>query len=84
MMRAVVCESFAGPDALRIGEIENPQPAAGQVLVDVHAASVSFMECLMVAGKYQMRPQTPFVPGTDAAGVVSAVDAGGSVLTRSR
>ena len=76
IMRAVICESFSGPDALRIGETENPQPAAGQVLVDVHAASVSFMECLMVAGKYQMRPPTPFVPGTDAAGVVSAVGAG--------
>jgi NADPH2:quinone reductase len=75
-MRAVVCESFAGPDSLKLEEIENLNPAPGQVLVDVHAASVSFMECLMVAGKYQLRPQTPFVPGTDAAGVVSVVGAG--------
>ena len=75
-MRAVVCESFGGLDALRIGETGNPQAAAGQVLVDVHAASVSFMDCLMVSGKYQMRPPTPFVPGTDAAGVVAAVGAG--------
>lgn len=75
-MRAVVCASFAGLDALSIGELESPRPAADQILVDVHAASVSFMDCLMVAGKYQMRPQTPFVPGTDAAGVVSAVGAG--------
>lgn len=37
-MRAFVCKSFAGPDALRIGEIEKLQPAAGQVPVDVHAA----------------------------------------------
>jgi len=56
--------------------MENPRPAAGQIVVDVHAASVSFMDCLMVAGKYQMRPQTPFVPGTDAAGIVSAVGEG--------
>ena len=75
-MRAVVCESFGGIEALKLGEIENPQAAAGHILVDVHAASVSFMDCLMVEGKYQMRPQTPFVPGTDAAGVVSAVGAG--------
>ena len=75
-MRAVVCESFGGLDALRIGETGNPQVAAGQILVDVHAASVSFMDCLMVSGKYQMRPPTPFVPGTDAAGVVAAVGAG--------
>ena len=75
-MRAVVCASFGGLESLSLGEIENPQAAAGQILVDVHAASVSFMDCLMVAGKYQMRPQTPFVPGTDAAGVVSAVGEG--------
>jgi len=78
-MRAVICETFAGPDALRMGEMDDPRPAAGQILVDVQAASVSFMDCLMVAGKYQMRPETPFVPGTDAAGVVSAV---GNEVTR--
>lgn len=75
-MRAVVCQSLTGLDALKIGEMESPRLAAGQILVDVHAASVSFMDCLMVTGKYQMRPQTPYVPGTDAAGVVAAVGDG--------
>ena len=75
-MRAILCDSFAGVEALRLGEIEGPRVAAGHILVDVHAASVSFMDCLMVAGKYQMRPPTPFVPGTDAAGIVSAVGDG--------
>jgi len=75
-MRAVVCDSFAGLNALAMGDMENPRPAAGQILVEVHAASVSFMDCLMVAGKYQMRPPTPFVPGTDAAGIVAAVGEG--------
>jgi NADPH2:quinone reductase len=75
-MRAVVCESFAGLDALKMGDMDDPLPAAGEILVEIHAASVSFMDCLMVAGKYQMRPQTPFVPGTDAAGVVKVVGAG--------
>ncbi|HUG21547.1 NADPH:quinone oxidoreductase family protein [Piscinibacter sp.] len=46
------------------------------MLIDVHAASVSFMDCLMVSGKYQMKPATPFVPGTDAAGIVRAVGPG--------
>jgi len=72
-MRAVICESFAGIDALKLGRLEQPHPAGDQILVDVHAASVNFMDCLLVAGKYQKRPQTPFVPGTDAAGVVAAV-----------
>jgi NADPH2:quinone reductase len=76
MMNAVVCESYSGIDSLKMGKIGNPQPAPGQILVEVHAASVSFMDCLMVAGKYQMRPPTPFVPGTDAAGIVSAVGKG--------
>lgn len=53
-----------------------PSPGAGEILVHVHAAAVNFMDCLMVAGKYQLRPQTPFVPGTDAAGVVTAVGEG--------
>jgi NADPH2:quinone reductase len=75
-MRAVICESFDGVDALKIGEMENPQLAADQILVEVHAASINFMDTLMVAGKYQMRPQVPFAPGTDAAGVVLAVGDG--------
>jgi NADPH2:quinone reductase len=76
MMNAVVCESYSGIDSLKMGKTGNPLPAPGQILVEVHAASVSFMDCLMVAGKYQMRPPTPFVPGTDAAGIVTAVGDG--------
>ena len=75
-MRAVICNSFEGLDALSIGETEDPIPASGQILVEVHAAAVSFMDCLMVAGKYQMKPQVPYVPGTDAAGIVLAVGDG--------
>ena len=80
-MRAVLCSSFTGPDDLRIGEIEEPKPAGDEILIDVHAASVSFMDQLMVSGLYQMRPPTPFVPGTEAAGVVVAV---GGQVTNSR
>jgi NADPH:quinone reductase len=72
-MKAVLCNEFTGPDDLRIGETEEPKPAADEILIDVHAASVSFMDHLMVSGLYQMRPSTPFVPGTEAAGVVVAV-----------
>ncbi len=72
-MRAVLCNSFDGPSALTVGEIAEPRPGPTEVLVDVHAASVTFMDLLMVSGQYQMRPPTPFVPGTDAAGVVVEV-----------
>jgi len=76
-MRAVLCSAFTGPEDLRIGEIEEPKPAGDEILIDVHAASVSFMDQLLVSGRYQMRPPTPFVPDTEAAGIVIAV--GGKV-----
>src|ERR1700712_3843187 len=69
-MRAVICSSFDGIDALELGELPEPDLGPGQVLVDVHAAALSFMDTLMVAGRYQMKPSLPFVPGSDAAGVV--------------
>jgi NADPH2:quinone reductase len=74
-MRAVLCNSFTGPQDLRISEIAEPTPAADEILIDVHAASVSFMDQLLVSGRYQMRPPLPFVPGTEASGVVVAVGA---------
>lgn len=75
-MRAVLCHDYADPSRLAVGEIEAPTPKAGEVLVDVHAAAVSFMDLLMAEGKYQMRPPLPYTPGTDAAGVVRAVGEG--------
>lgn len=80
-MRAVLCSAFTGPEDLRIGEIDEPKPANDEILIDVHAASVSFMDQLLVSGLYQMRPPTPFVPGTEAAGIVVAV---GGKVTRFR
>jgi NADPH2:quinone reductase len=78
-MRAVLCSTFTGPEDLWIGEIDEPVPANDEILIEVHAASVSFMDHLMVSGLYQMRPPAPFVPGTEAAGVVVAV---GEKVTR--
>lgn len=75
-MRAVICSSFNGIDALELGELADSVPGPSQVLVDVHAAALSFMDTLMVAGRYQMKPALPFVPGSDAAGVVLAIGDG--------
>ena len=72
-MRAVLCRDFSGPDHLEVGEAPDPAPADDEILIDVHAASVTYMDHLLVSGGYQMRPPTPFVPGTEAAGVVAAV-----------
>ena len=75
-MLAVICSSFDGIDALELGELADPVPGPGQVLVDVHVAALSFMDTLMVAGSYQMKPALPFVPGSGAAGIVLAVGGG--------
>lgn len=75
-MRAVICSSFSGIGALELGELADPVPGPGQVLVDVHAAAVSFMDTLIVSGRYQLKPVLPFVPGSDAAGIVLAVGEG--------
>jgi NADPH:quinone reductase len=69
-LRAVICNAFDGVKGLSIGEVPEPSPQADEVLIEVHAASVSYMDYLMVSGGYQMRPPLPYVPGTDAAGVV--------------
>jgi NADPH:quinone reductase len=80
-MRAIQCKAFNGVDALDFTEASEPRPAANEVLVDVHAASVSYMDYLMSSGGYQMRPALPYVPGTDAAGIVLAC---GDQVTRFR
>lgn len=69
-MRAILCLDFQGAEALEPGEAPEPVLAADEVLIDVRAAAVSFMDKLMSEGGYQMRPDLPYVPGTDAAGVV--------------
>jgi NADPH2:quinone reductase len=80
-MRAVLCTAFEGIKSLTIGETSAPRPKSDEVLIDVYAASVSYMDYLMVSGGYQMRPPLPYVPGTDAAGLVVAV---GSQVDRFR
>jgi NADPH2:quinone reductase len=80
-MRAVLCTAFEGVKSLSLTEVAEPQPAADEVLVDIHAASVSYMDHLMTCGDYQMRPALPYVPGTDGAGVVIAC---GEHVTRFR
>ena len=80
-MRAVLCNAFEGIKSISLGEAAEPCPAADEVLIDVHAASVSYMDYLMTCGGYQMRPALPYVPGTDAAGVVVAC---GDQVTRFR
>lgn len=75
-MKAVVCKSFGPPENLTLEEIDDPHPAAGQVLIDVHSAGLNFPDVLQIAGKYQFQPPFPFTPGSEVAGVVAEVGAG--------
>ncbi len=60
-LRAVLCNAFDGVRALTVSEAPEPRPGVNEVLVDVHAASVSYMDYLMVCGGYQM-PTPPAAP----------------------
>lgn len=75
-MRQVVCKELGPPDVLTLEEHPDLVPEAGQVVVDVEAAGVNFVDALFVAGKYQIKPPLPFTPGSEVAGVVSAVGPG--------
>ncbi len=75
-MHAWLCETPTGVDALRWTELPTPQPGAGEVLIEIKAASLNFPDLLIVQNKYQIKPPLPFVPGSEYAGVVRAVGAG--------
>src|SRR3954464_15222956 len=75
-MRAVRAHELIGPKGLRVDELEDPSPGEGEVQISVRAAGVNFPEVLLSYGKYQFKPEPPFVPGSEAAGVVSALGEG--------
>ena len=72
-MRAVICRAFGPYTDLKVEEVAAPIPKGGEILLDVHAAGVNFMDALMVEGKYQVKPPIPFSPGAEVAGVVRAL-----------
>ncbi len=74
-MRALVCTQYGPADQLVIEQMDDPEPAAGEVIVDVRAAAINFPDNLMIHGQYQVKAPPPFVPGSEASGVVSAVGA---------
>ncbi len=75
-MHAWLCENPVGVDALTWKEIPTPEPKAGEVLIQIQAASLNFPDLLIVQNKYQMKPELPFVPGSEYAGVIQAVGEG--------
>jgi NADPH2:quinone reductase len=76
-MKAVVCEAFGGPEVLAVREVPDPPPpGAGELQVRIQARGVQYVDVLMLAGKYQFRPEPPFIPGNEGAGEVVALGPG--------
>ncbi len=75
-MHAWLCENPVGVDALVWKEMPTPLPKAGEVLIEIKAASLNFPDLLIVQNKYQMKPALPFVPGSEYAGIVQALGEG--------
>lgn len=76
-MKAMVCEAFGGPEVLALREVPDPPPPGpGEITVRIRARGVQYVDVLMLAGKYQFRPEPPFIPGGEAAGEVVAVGPG--------
>jgi NADPH2:quinone reductase len=68
-VRAVQITTLDGPAAVQVVDVPEPD-ATGKVLLDVHVAGVNYPDVLMSRGRYQMKPELPFVPGSEVAGVV--------------
>lgn len=75
-MRAVVCKEYGPVDLLELGELPDPTPGPGEVVIDVSIAAMNFPDTLIVEGKYQILPEPPFSPGLEGTGVISEVGEG--------
>ena len=80
-MRAVVVREFGPIEAASLAEVPVPVAGSSELLVAIHAAPVNYADLLVIAGRYQTRPQLPFIPGKGVAGTVAAV---GDAVTRFR
>lgn len=75
-MKALIVREHGPIDNLLLEDVPDPVPGPGEILIDVHAASVNFPDLLVIGGTYQILPKRPFSPGKDMAGVVAAVGTG--------
>lgn len=81
-MRALLSRACGGPESLRVEEVPVPEPGAGEVRIAVRACALNYPDLLMIEDRYQFRPQRPFAPGIEVAGVVDALGPGVTGLSR--
>ncbi len=72
-MKAIVCETLGPPENLVYKEVSSREPGPKEVLISVKACAINFPDTLIIQGKYQIRPDLPFTPGSDISGVIKAV-----------
>ncbi len=72
-MKAILVRAFGGPEVLMLEDVPDPTPGPGQVVVAVKAVGVNPVEVYVRAGMYPAKPELPYCPGSDAAGVVDSV-----------
>jgi NADPH2:quinone reductase len=75
-MKAVLCKELGPAEKLVVEQVPSPKPAKGQVVVSVKACGVNFPDTLIIQGKYQFKPEPPFSPGGEVAGVVKELGEG--------
>jgi NADPH:quinone reductase len=75
-VRAVLIKAYGEPDQYVIADVPSKHPGPGQVVIDVKACGVNFLDSLMIAGKYQTKPPLPMTPGAEVSGVVKEAGAG--------
>jgi NADPH2:quinone reductase len=79
-MKAALCKSLDGPEGVVIEDIAEPVAGPGEVLIKVRAAALNFFDTLITRGKYQTKPELPFSPSGEVAGVVESIGTGVSGL----
>lgn len=75
-MRALLSTQVGGPESLIIGDIPRPCATSGQLVIDVKACALNFPDLLIIADKYQFKPERPFAPGSEVAGIIAEIGAG--------
>ena len=72
-MRAVVCDTWGGEELLKIRNLPSPAPKNDEIVIQVKAAGVNFPDTLIIRNTYQVKPELPFIPGNEVAGIVISV-----------
>ena len=75
-MKALMSVAVGGPETLQLVETAMPEPGAGELRVRIIACSINYPDALILEDKYQLKPERPFAPGGEVAGVVDAVGPG--------